>query len=564
VGLLRSISTTTTSGPIFRDGSGPPPTVRISRWLGESNLLFSLCAFVIVASLILGGGTRGGFLSDAMLQLSAIPLLLAVIWRLGAIPLTKPARAATWFCLAVAAVPLVQLIPLPPWLWTALPNRQLSIEVFSTLHHEAGWMPISVSPRETWLSALSLIPPLGIFLCTLLFSYRERRLLSLVILAIGVVSVFIGLIQVAQGPNSPLRFFQLTNPDEAVGFFANRNHFAAFLYALTLFAAAWGLRAPITVGTSGHAGKYDTASVVAMIGGFTLLVILLAGEAMARSRAGLGFTIAALCGAFALGFSDPRGWAEVTPRKLLLLASALAGLFAVQFALYRIMERFALDPLEDARLPFARNTIKAALAYMPLGSGLGTFVSVYGTFEKPADTIANTYANHAHNDVLELWLNTGVVGLILLGVFVVWLAYRSVEIWRSAPMGASELDWSLMRVASLVVALLIAHSFLDYPLRTGAMMAILAFSCALLIEPSVGESSGGLESLSTAARPRERRQKKPAMALPSTGVSTDRVGGGQPTEGSEIASDQRWGANIEWPDAWSESLGRPPPLPKKK
>ena len=41
-----------------------------------------------------------------------------------------------------------------------------------------------------------------------------------------------------------------------------------------------------------------------MVGGFTVLVILLAGEVMARSRAGLGLTIVALFGVFALGFAN--------------------------------------------------------------------------------------------------------------------------------------------------------------------------------------------------------------------------------------------------------------------
>ena len=142
------------------------------------------------------------------------------------------------------------------------------------------------------------------------------------------------------------------------------------------------------------------------------------------------------------------------------------------------MERFVIDPLEDARLPFARNTVEAALAYMPFGSGLGTFVPVYAMFEKPEDTMADVYANHAHNDVLELWLNAGAMGLVLVGMFVVWLVLRSIEIWRSAPPeGASELDWTLARAATIVVALLVVHSLLDYPLRTGAMMAVMAFAC---------------------------------------------------------------------------------------
>jgi hypothetical protein len=63
--------------------------IRVSRWFGQGDLLFYLCAFVIVASLLLGGGTRGGFLSDAVLQFLAIPLLLVCLWKLFDLPLTK-------------------------------------------------------------------------------------------------------------------------------------------------------------------------------------------------------------------------------------------------------------------------------------------------------------------------------------------------------------------------------------------------------------------------------------------------------------------------------------------
>ena len=78
--------------------------------------MFPLCVIVIVASLVLGGGTRSGFLSDAILQLIAIPLLLVSLWRLLETPLTKQMRVALFFCFASVAIPLIQLIPLPPWL----------------------------------------------------------------------------------------------------------------------------------------------------------------------------------------------------------------------------------------------------------------------------------------------------------------------------------------------------------------------------------------------------------------------------------------------------------------
>lgn len=504
-----------------------------------------------MASLILGGGTQGGFLSDAILELVSIPLLLVALWRLFEVPLTKQMRMALSFCAVIVLIPLVQLIPLPPWLWTALPNREVSAETFKILDTKIPWMPLSVSPRETWLSALSLIPPVGIFIATLLLSYRERRWLSLVFLAVGVVSVFLGLLQVAQGRESALRFFAFTNWEEAVGFFANRNHFAALLYALIMFAGAWAVHAVGSSWGKHRRSAYDTASIAAIIGAFTLLVVLLAGETMARSRFGLGLTIIALFGTLALGVSNRHVGSQITPSKLLFAACAVVVIFSVQFALYRIMERFAADPLQDARVPFARNTIEAAIAYMPFGSGLGTFVPVYAMFEKPQDVILDTYANHAHNDLLEFWLNTGILGLVLAGMFMVWLALRSVEIWRKPPAHASELDYTLARAATIVVALLVAHSFFDYPLRTGAMMAVMAFACALLIEPPITEPDEGQELRTDAKRTRRRPTRRLKDASPQKPTSLPPLSLGS-SEAPSLPTEQRWAADAGWPEEWTK------------
>ena len=122
---------------------------------------------------------------------------------------------------------------------------------------------------------------------------------------------------------------------------------------------------------------------------------------------------------------------------------------------------------------------------MPVGAGLGTFRTVYPMFEKP-EHVSLFFVNRAHDDILELSLETGVVGLVLMLLFAVWLVRRSLQIWRNPrPDGAIPLDWSLARAGTIVVALLVAHSFVDYPLRTGGMMTIMAFACALLIEPLV-------------------------------------------------------------------------------
>jgi O-antigen ligase len=453
----------------------------------------------------------------------------------------------------------MQLVPLPPWIWTRLPNREWMTGVFDLIGGARPWMPISVSPNSTWLSVLSLIPPFAIFAATIQLNYRQRRMLSLIILGVGIVSVFLSLTQFAQGPSSSLRFFAITNDAEPVGFFANKNHFAAILYALLLFAAAWAIDAAFKTGSWADRRSFEAVTVIALTVSFLLLAVLLMTEALARSRAGLGLTIVALVGIFAMAFMDRRNSSERTPTKLLLGAAIVSITLFAQFLLYQVLNRFTLDTLQDARVRFARNTIAAAWAYFPFGSGVGSFVPVYGMFEKPADIIEHTYANHAHNDVLEMWLESGVVGIAIAVFFVIWLVARSRAIWSRTAAGVQDIDRSLARAATIVIGLLIAHSFVDYPLRTGAMMAVFAFSCALLIEPlrpaepevSVAQRSHLVEP------PRHRNVPARIASSPSSRRHPVSDLGHVPEvpSGPMQQTGGRWGDDISWPEEWRNEKG---------
>jgi O-antigen ligase len=503
--------------------------------LGSGNGFFFVCALVAVAALVLGGGTRSGFLSDVILQLLAVPLLLAAVWRFFETPPSRPECLGLAFCVALVAVPLLQIIPLPPEIWTALPNRQPEIEALELARLGRPWMPISLSPNATLLSALSLVVPIAIFLGTLLLDYRHRRWLTVVVLAAGIVSVFVGLSQVAQGPSSPLRFFDFTNTTEATGFFANRNHFSALLYALMLLAAAWAVDAALNSGSAGSR-QLDGPPLIALLISFTVLVALVAAQLMARSRAGLALTIIALLGALALAFTDRRDASTITPSRMLAGVIVIVAMLSTQFVLYRVLERFTSDPLKDARIPFANTTIEAAHAFMPLGAGVGTFVPVYALFEKPQDVMVNTFANRAHNDVLEIWLESGVIGLALLGLFLAWYLWRAFSAWRQSSYGVNELDSALARAATLIIALLIAHSLVDYPLRTGAMMTIFAFACALLVPPR--------------AALRQTSALEAAPAGPSATQSWPQQAPPGPPSDIQRPPGRPWGAEVEWPEQW--------------
>ena len=533
--------------------------------IGRPSIVFCACALTMVGSLLLGGGTRGGFLSDAILELLAIPALLLVVSSLiDALRRGKHVpRSTSWalmLCFALAVLPLLQLIPLPPWIWTKLSGRATIVAVLELVGGQDSWMPISMSPTATWLSLLSLLPPMAIFLGAIQLDYRERRGLSLVVISVGIVSAFLGLIQVAQGSASHLRFFESTT--EAVGFFANRNDFAALLYVMLLFAGAWAIAMAFKAASWRDVRR--AADIVTPTAAFLVLIVLIASEAMARSRAGLVLTIVAVAGIFAMAFAERRNASGKGAGKLLLGVTLLAFMLVVQFTLYRVLDRFAVEPLADARVTFARETFGAASAFLPFGAGVGSFVPVYAMFEEPSDTIGNAYINHAHNDFLEGWLETGLFGMALFTAFVVMLGFRSVELWRRPPDTAGELDRLLMRAATVGIALLIAHSFVEYPLRTGAIMAIFAFSCALLIEPLAGvaDATAVTAEPDPVGVPREQAASFRTATVP---VSSSRGSSVLPeTEISPPLPRQpagRWGEEVAWPVEWQQSKVQKPPDP---
>jgi O-antigen ligase len=496
----------------------------------SKNAVFWLTGGVLSASILLGGGTHSGFLSDAVLQLISVPLLWAAIAQLTdgrSIPHLKWPLA---FVATVVVLPAAQLVPLPAALWTQLPGRDVISETYALLGKARPMLPLTMSPAATWLGGLALLPPLAVFLGSLALDYRQRRAISLVIVVMGVISVLIGLMQLAGGPNSALRFYEITNRTEAVGFFANRNHFAALLYSAMLFSVFWLADATIKIGLKPRRAA-DSSAVLLLAAAMIAFATLLVGQLMARSRAGLMLSIVSLFGGLAIGIGDRRTRLfGVNSAKFLICATAVTIVFSLQFTLYRILERFGLDLVADARIVIARNTITAANAYMPFGSGLGTFVQVYQLFEKPAD-IAVAYANHAHNDLLELWLEAGVPGLALIVVFLGWMARRTFAVWFGEDLNRiPDIDRGLMRAASIVIALLLAHSLVDYPLRTSAMMAVAAFAAALLI-PSIEKSAGG----NAAPRYRRRRQEKPEPLA---------------DERRAVHPREPWGQSVEWPEAW--------------
>src|SRR4051794_12117508 len=112
--------------------------------------LFAMC-------LLLGGGS---LLSDTVLQLLSIPILVFVVPHAAKEYPFAQNRVGWILCAGIVLLPLFQLIPLPPWIWTNLPGHDLVLANLKLLNGNLPWLPMSVSPTSTWLAALSLLPAL--------------------------------------------------------------------------------------------------------------------------------------------------------------------------------------------------------------------------------------------------------------------------------------------------------------------------------------------------------------------------------------------------------------------
>ncbi len=524
-----------------------------------------LWAITLVFVVLLGGSTKAGFLSDAILQIACLPLLLLAANRIFSAHSPGRLKFAALAASLLALPPLIQLIALPPM--AALPTHKAYGEALAMTGGAAQWIPLTLDAKATAMSSLGLIPGLAIFFGALLLGRGERRAATLVLLGIGLVSVAVGILQVAQGSGSPLRFFPNTNLFEAVGFFANRNHFAALAYVLLLFAAVWAIHATTA---SDNRRQHWSVTMIPVLGWFTVLVVLLAAQALTRSRAGLGLTIMALLGAFMLAMSLRRSSGGNATSAWMLTAALLGTLMlSGQFVLFRILERFGSDPLGDSRIAYARSTMNAAKAYMPFGSGFGTFVPVFAGFENPHDVIANMYANHAHNDLLEIWLESGIMGPALAFAFLLWLARMGFVAWRKTPRQISAFDAALVHAGFMAAVLLSVHSLVDYPLRTSALMGVMAFCCALLIAPPV-EDTVSFGAVEPKRRKEHLSRGEPVGRLaPHAGGPPARTapGAASSAEMFKVAFEPKervlWGNREGWPETWTTPAGGDKPAATK-
>ncbi len=207
----------------------PARAVLTHRW----NPALTLFLLLLGALWMAGGASHADVTGQVVTRGAAWSLLVLAI-LLGVRPVVAGARPVFWLLLATVLLVLLQLVPLPPNIWTALPGRDA---LLGASPDEAIWRPWAIVPSATANAASSLIVPVVTFMLMSALRDEEKPWLPTILLGVIFCAMLVGLLQFSSfGIDNP---FINDSAGAVGGTFANRNHFAALLYSLLVPMAVW-------------------------------------------------------------------------------------------------------------------------------------------------------------------------------------------------------------------------------------------------------------------------------------------------------------------------------------
>lgn len=461
-----------------------------SRRSGARFADFALPKWVPILFLIfvflLGGGSRSDIASLPVLRGGAVLFAFWAAlqmqredWRRIRVPLALMLALLLWMAL--------QLVPLPPDLWHSMPGRGTIVAIDGLIGQPELWRPISLTPSQTLNAVLGMSVPVAALLLATQMDREEYLSLLVAVVLVACVSALLGMVQILSGPSSPAYLYRISNNDSIVGLFSNRNHHAIFLACvLPLIAALF--RDELMRKRKRPLIRVGLVLAGAMLTILTIVIGSRGGLVAGAFAASLSYAVitASWLGTDAsrrpsLSQSKFARWLFYTPPALFaLLVGAALMLSDRTTAFTRLMTQSAGDDLRVLAWPTVQSMIET---YWFMGSGLGSFSSVYKMFE--ADSLLrDAYFNHAHNDWAEVILTGGLpFGLILIAT-IVWITRASSALGGRNLVKGYRGDLRLPILT--VIVLFAATSLIDYPLRVPSLQALAVFLVIFLCCPKPG------------------------------------------------------------------------------
>jgi exopolysaccharide production protein ExoQ len=254
-----------------------------------------------------------------------------------------------------------------------------------------------------------------------------------------------------------------------LGTFANRNSTGLFLVFALALAAVLPPPRPHSAVLYGRLGA---------------IVLLMVGIVLTRSRTALVLALLPLLlGGLRMlwwwtreraGHARRGGLGGAMLIALSAISLAGAGITALVVAapgqVAATLERF--EAKDDPRRFIWDDAAYAVGRYWPAGAGMGTFDEVF-QIDESLENLTQKRAGRAHNDYIELAIESGPVGLALAAVWLVLIG------WLSWLARRSSMRWTAWAGSAFMLAIAL-QSITDYPLRNQALLAFAGFALLLL------------------------------------------------------------------------------------
>ena len=457
----------------------------------ESRLFLALLFLLVWLPLPLGSNRPW---AEAIFEIWIALLLL--LWLAGfqrnhvaAGEAFKGARPVLWLLAAWLGYVMLQLIPLPLGVRQWLSPESLAIYQMAGKN---GWAPLALYPYATFLFWLKSVAYVALFALTLLLVNSKRRLVILgyTLAFSAMFQAFYGGLMTLSGLEYGFFMKKFAYIGFATGTFVNRNHLAGYLEMGS--AVGIGLLMATTYEKdNGYSWRRHLRNLLNLMLSHKLMLRLMLATmviALVLTRSRMGntsfFSSMLIAGLITLiVFYSQSGslrkmFQRSETRSAVILISSLVviDLFIVGawFGVEKVAQRISESSLvHDAdRVDVAKDTLNMLRDYPLTGVGGGGFRLAYPQYQSEYSA---GYYDHAHQDYLEIAVETGAVGFSLLGMTVLlslWAALQALYYRRDGLMRGMAFS-SVMGTIALLI-----HGTVDFnlqiPANAATFMVILA------------------------------------------------------------------------------------------
>jgi putative inorganic carbon (HCO3(-)) transporter len=441
----------------------------------------------------------------------------------GVIRHAKPALAVFGLWLAYLTL---HWVPLPGALVALLSPQSAEIQRLAAQYTPSGdaWMTLSLVPQASfafWLKSVAYM--IAFALTIVLANTRERaQMIAYAIVLGGLLQAVYGGLMHLSGTDLEMLGAKFTHSSQASGAFVNRNHLAGCLEMALAVGIGLMMAGLQERGQRTWRQFWRDMAVLLLSGKAPLrifLIVMVISLVMTRSRMGntAFFSSLLVAGGIMLLFR------RYATRSTIILVTSLivvdifivGAWFGVEKTVQRIQQTTTGEVEE--RVEPSKYALDMVRDYPVFGAGPGTF---YTTFSRYRGPDVNAFFDFAHNDYVQLLVEAGAVGIVLVGslpLMALWCAILALA--RRRDQLARGFAFSvIMGVTAIGI-----HSTVDFNLQVPAnafvFVILLAFGwIALYLDRST--------STATATSAGSRRASRSGEDRPASAAGESRPASG--------------------------------------